>query len=163
MAPLNLPALAPLGETLATTENAGCVLLPLDCPMDSARHAFAVCVGTDCIRFIGRNGELPSQARLHLGEGQMELGHSGGSGPSCLASVLFLARLLPCALAGESSFHALFLTRLQVEGMTFYFLDDIFLLHFALETAQSIFKRFTLLKPYFGQTDTPPNSSRWTD
>jgi hypothetical protein len=37
------------------------------------------------------------------------------------------------------------------------------LLHFALETAQSVFKRFTLLEPYFCQTDTPPNSSRWTD
>ena len=161
MAPFNLPARAPLDQSAATAENAGCMLLPLYCPMDSARHAFEVCVGTDY--FIGRNRERSFQVRLKLGEGQIERGHSGGSGPSCLASVLFLARLLPCTFAGESSFHTLFLTGLQVEGMTFYFLDDVFLLHFALETAQSIFKRFTLLKPYFGQTDTPPNSSRWTD
>lgn len=41
--------------------------------------------------------------------------------------------------------------------MALHFLDDVFLLHFALETAQRIFQAFTLLNPYFRQTKTPPN------
>jgi hypothetical protein len=32
-----------------------------------------------------------------------------------------------------------------------YFLDDVFLLHFTLETAQCVFQRLTLLDNDFGQ------------
>ena len=40
--------------------------------------------------------------------------------------------------------------------MTFYFLDDVFLLYLALETAESIFEGFTLLKSDFSQTNYTP-------
>jgi hypothetical protein len=35
-------------------------------------------------------------------------------------------------------------------------------LHLALKTTESILEGFSLLKPYFCQTDTPPNSSGGT-
>ena len=44
------------------------------------------------------------------------------------------ADFLAAALAGKSLFDALFLPRLQVEGMLLHFLDDVFLLHLPLET-----------------------------
>jgi hypothetical protein len=42
-------------------------------------------------------------------------------------------------------------------------LDNVFLLHLALEAAQSVLEAFALLKSYFCQTDTPPNPSGWTE
>ena len=41
--------------------------------------------------------------------------------------------------------------------MAFHFLDDVFLLHLALEATKCIFQAFTLLDPYFRQSETPPN------
>jgi hypothetical protein len=40
--------------------------------------------------------------------------------------------------------------------MTFHFLNDVFLLDLALETAESIFEGFALLKSYFSQTNYTP-------
>jgi hypothetical protein len=80
-----------------------------------------------------------------------------------ITSVLFLARFLTSSLARESGFDTLFLAGLQVEGVAFDLLDNVFLLHLALEAAQSVFEGFSLLKSYFCQTDTPPNSSGWTE
>ena len=40
--------------------------------------------------------------------------------------------------------------------MAFDLLDNVFLLHFALESAQRIFEGFSLLDPYFGQTYYTP-------
>jgi hypothetical protein len=79
--------------------------------------------------------------------------------PETSASILFLTRLFACALAGQSCFYTFLFTRFQVKGVALYFFDDVFLLDFTLETAQSIFKRFTLLQPNFCQPYTPPNSS----
>ena len=56
------------------------------------------------------------------------------------------------ALAREGFFRALLLARLQVEGMSFDFLDDVFLLDFALETAQRAFQGFSILDMNFSQT-----------
>jgi hypothetical protein len=50
-------------------------------------------------------------------------------------SILFFASLLTSSLTRESSFYALFLTRLQVKGVALDLLDNVFLLHFALEAA----------------------------
>ena len=80
-----------------------------------------------------------------------------------ITSVLFLARFLTSSLARESGFDTLFLAGLQVEGVAFDLLDNVFLLHLALEAAQSVLEGFSLLKSYFCQTDTPPNSSGWTE
>jgi len=80
----------------------------------------------------------------------------------CL-SVLLLANLLASAVASERRFHTFLLTGLEVKGVALHFFDDVFLLHFALETSQSVFEGFTLLQSNFRQTDTPPNPSRRTD
>jgi hypothetical protein len=77
--------------------------------------------------------------------------------------VLFLANLLTRALAGERSFHAFLLTGLQVKGVAFDLFDDVFLLHFALEAAQGVLQRLTLLQSNFRQTDTPPDPSGRTE
>ncbi len=84
--------------------------------------------------------------------------------PSILTpSILLFANFLASALTSERGFHALFLTGFQVKGVAFNFLDDVFLLHFALETAKRILKGFTLLQSNFRQTNTPPNPSGRTE
>src|SRR2546428_7994966 len=67
--------------------------------------------------------------------------------PLLLAQSLPRKRFLcPALLAG---FH--------VEAVLLDFLDDVFLLHFALETAQGIFQRFTLLDDDFSHgLNSPP-------
>jgi hypothetical protein len=80
-----------------------------------------------------------------------------------VALILFFARFLTSSLARESGFDTLFLAGFQVEGVAFDLLDNVFLLHLALEAAQSVLEGFSLLQSYFCQTDTPPNSSGWTE
>jgi hypothetical protein len=63
----------------------------------------------------------------------------------------FPARLLPVPLAGERLFYALLLTRLQIEGVTFDFLNNVLLLNLPLEAAEGVFQSFALLKPDFSQ------------
>jgi uncharacterized protein (DUF697 family) len=67
--------------------------------------------------------------------------------------VLFLADLLAIALACECFLYTLLLTRLQVKRVTLDFLDDVFGLHLALETAQSILKGFAFLYTNFCQVE----------
>jgi len=73
-----------------------------------------------------------------------------GAGPprdgatlSCL--ILLFANFLTSALASERGFHTFLLTGLEVKGVALDLLDNVFLLHFALETAQSVLEGFTLL------------------
>src|SRR3954453_7293710 len=75
------------------------------------------------------------------------------------ALVLFLARLFAGPLASQLSFHTLLLAGLQVKGVTLDLLDDVFLLHLALKAPKSVLEGFSLLKPNFCQTYTPPDSS----
>jgi hypothetical protein len=49
------------------------------------------------------------------------------------ALVLFFARFLAGPLAGQCGFYSLLLARLQVKGVPLDLLDDVFLLHLALE------------------------------
>ena len=80
--------------------------------------------------------------------------HWGSDGPDSL--ILFLTCLLAAALASQRFLDTLFLARLQVEGMTLDLLNDVFLLHLALETAESILEGFTLLESYFSQPNYTP-------
>jgi len=50
-----------------------------------------------------------------------------------LELVLLFTSLLAIPLARQSCFHALLLARFEVVGVTFYFLDDVFLLNLAFE------------------------------
>jgi len=78
--------------------------------------------------------EIP--ACRSTGGGQIEQGRSGKEQPiPAISSVLFFARLFARSLACQRSFHALLFAGLQVEGVTFHFLYDVFLLHLALEAA----------------------------
>ena len=58
----------------------------------------------------------------------------GRSGP-VLRLVLFFSRFFTRTLASQRGLHTLFLAGLQVKGVTLDLLDDVFLLHLALETA----------------------------
>ncbi len=106
----------------------------LYCPLDSARHALAhlrgllnsVYAGEEC-RY-----EIPDAAQD--GGGQIEQGRSGTERPF-IALILFFACLFSGALASKRSFYTLFFAGLQVEGVTLDLLDDVFLLHLALEAA----------------------------
>jgi hypothetical protein len=77
--------------------------------------------------------------------------------------ILLFTRFLASTLASESGLDTLFLAGLQVKGVALDLLDNVFLLHLALEAAQGVLEGFTLLKSYFCQTDTPPNPSGWTE
>ena len=72
---------------------------------------------------------------------------------------MLLANFLTSALASERGLHAFFFTGFQIKGVALDLFNDVFLLHFALETAQSVFEGLTLLQSNFRQTDTPPNPS----
>jgi len=105
---------------------------------------------------------MKSLLAAQLGGGQIEQGRPGMERPFT-ALVLFFSCLLTSSLARERSFHSLFLARLQVEGVALDLLDNVFLLHLALEPPQRVFEGFPLLQSYFCQTDTPPNPSGWTE
>jgi len=64
---------------------------------------------------------------------------------------LFLPNLLAITLARKRLLHAFLLTWLQVERVAFDLLDDVFGLHLALETAQSVLKGFAFLNSNFCQ------------
>ena len=65
--------------------------------------------------------------------------------------VLLATLLLAQSLPRKRFFGPALLARLHVEAVLLYFLNDVFLLHFALETAQCILKRLTLLNDYLCQ------------
>ena len=69
------------------------------------------------------------------------------------ALVLLPPLLFSQSLAGKRLFRATLFSRLHVVAMFLDFLDDIFLLHFALKTAQRIFQRFTFLNADFSHLD----------
>ena len=72
--------------------------------------------------------------------------------------VLLFACLLPVTLPRQCFLDALPLTGLQVEGVTLYFLDDVFLLHLALEAAECVLEGLTLLETNFCQCKNTPLS-----
>jgi|ERR1700761_2353313 hypothetical protein len=80
-----------------------------------------------------------------------------------VSSILLFANLLTSTLPSKSGLHPFFFTGLQVKGVALDLFDNVFLLHFALEAAQSVFEGFTLLQSNFCQTDTPPNPSGRTE
>jgi hypothetical protein len=70
--------------------------------------------------------------------------------------VLLFACFFPAALAGQRFFHPLLLTRFQVKGVTLDLLDDVFLLHLALEATQCVLEGLALLKSDFCQLNYTP-------
>ena len=71
--------------------------------------------------------------------------------------IRFPPLLLAQSLPRKRFFCPALLSGFHVEAMLLDFLDDVFLLHLALETAQSIFQRFTLLDDDFSHWfNSPP-------
>ena len=103
-------------------------------PLDSARHAPGMVRGLQLIDLCREKCDYKVPAAAQPGGGPIEQGHSGKSGPF-LRLVLLFTCLFASALACKRSFHALLFAGLQVKGVTFHFLDDVFLLHLALEAA----------------------------
>jgi hypothetical protein len=68
------------------------------------------------------------------------------------------ARFLAIALASQRLLDSFLLSRLQVEGVTFDFFDDVLLLYLTFEPSKGVLQSLALLKSYFSQTGkTPPN------
>jgi hypothetical protein len=72
-----------------------------------------------------------------------------GLGWLILLFTCFFAIPLPC----QRLFHTAFFTGFEVEGMTFDFFNDVFLLDLALKPAQCIFKRLAFLNANLCQRD----------
>ena len=72
---------------------------------------------------------------------------NGGDGLLGIASPL-----LTVAFARQRFFGALLFTGFQVERMPLDFLDDVFGLHLALETAERALQGFSILDMYFSQS-----------
>jgi len=72
--------------------------------------------------------------------------------------ILFVSGLLACPLASQGRLDSLFLSRFQVERMSFDFLYDVFLLNLPLEAAKRVFQGLPVLKPYFSQPICTPVS-----
>ncbi len=66
-------------------------------------------------------------------------------------SVLLFTSLLAIPLARQGCLDAALFARLQVVGVTLYFLDNVLLLYLALEPAQRILQRLAFLYTNFGQ------------
>jgi len=65
--------------------------------------------------------------------------------------ILLATLLLAQSLPRKRFFGPALLTGLHIEAVLLYFLDDVFLLHLALETTQCVLKRLTLLDNYLCQ------------
>jgi len=74
--------------------------------------------------------------------------------------VLLFTSLFTIPLSRQRLLHAAFLAGLEVEGMTFDFFNDVFLLDLALKPAQCIFKRLAFLNANLCQRTTPPDDPR---
>src|ERR1700680_3795993 len=106
---------------------------------------------------------LPATTPLWWGPNRAGPPRDGGDPSSLISlapSILLLTRLLTGTLARQCGLHALFFARLQVKGVTLDFLNNVFLLHLALETAQGVFEGLTLLQSDFGQKRYTPKLVR---
>ena len=65
--------------------------------------------------------------------------------------ILLATLLLAQSLPRKRFFGPTLFAGLHIEAVVLYFLDYVFLLHFALKTPQCIFKRLTLLNDYLCQ------------
>jgi hypothetical protein len=63
----------------------------------------------------------------------------------------FLTRLFAVAFPRQGFLHATLFTRLEIEGVTFDFFDNVLLLDLSLKAAQCVFKGLALLNSNFCQ------------
>jgi hypothetical protein len=82
----------------------------------------------------------------------------GSSDLNCAELIGLSAILFSGSLSSQSFFHALLLARFEVKGVTPDLLDDVFLLHLALEATKGILQRLALLQSNFCQSDHLPTN-----
>jgi hypothetical protein len=166
MAPFSpFPRAHPRGKNCGGTEKKqGRVHPPSVLPLGLGppRSRNGAWVRTIVLSNAGRNPYEISLLQPQFGGGQIKQGHPGKGRPF-LALILFLACLFAGSLPSQRCLHTLLFAGLQVKGVALYLLDNVFLLHLAFKAAQSVLEGFSLLKPYFCQTDTPPDSSGRTE
>ena len=78
-------------------------------------------------------------------------------GPIDVRLILLTTLLLAETLTRKSFLGATSLPRLHVVAVLFDLFDDVFRLHFALETPESILQRFALLNDNFCHAYSPPS------
>src|SRR6202040_1579596 len=93
-------------------------------------------------RSCNRNPHVSALRGLILGSAAPSRDEEGGL-------VRFAPLLLAQSLPRKRFFRPAFFAGFHVEAVLLDFLDDVFLLHFAFETAQSILQRFTFLDDDF--------------
>ncbi len=74
---------------------------------------------------------------------------------------LISSNLLPRSLAGQCLFRPGFFARFQIVRVTLHFLDDVFLLDFALKTSKSILQGLTFLQSNFCHTHLISTALIW--
>lgn len=116
---------------------------PLVLTLDSARHAMCA-HGLQLKRLSVWNFRVESTSRSP----------SRKTARNCL--VLLFASFLAAALTRQRFFYPLSFAGLQIERVTFYFLDYVLGLYLPLKPAKCVFQRFSLLKPYFSQRNYTP-------
>ena len=136
MAPFSpFPRAHPRGKNCGgDTENTGCVQLPLLLPHGLGPPRTRTARGYFLSNMPGRNVQFEIPAATQLGGGQIEQSRPGKERPFT-ALILFFTCFLARPLASQRGLHALFLAGLQVKGVALDLLDDVFLLHLALEAA----------------------------
>jgi hypothetical protein len=76
----------------------------------------------------------------------------GSSDPFRGNLIRLSANLLASTLSRQGFLHSALRARLEVEGVTLHFLDDVFRLNLAFEPPQGILDRLTFLQSNFCQT-----------
>jgi len=83
----------------------------------------------------------------------------GGSGLIAGKLIVFLANLFPRAFLRERLLHPAPLSRLQIIGVTFHFLNNVLSLNLPLKPAQRVLQRLALLQSNFCQSHHPLSSN----
>ena len=114
-----------------------CTAPPLELPLDSARHAPGTVRG-HVSHYAGKDLSMRLPAIAHLVGARFSRAAPGQERLFFLnlpALVLLFARLFACALSSQRGFHSFLFARLQVKGVSLDLLDNVLLLHLALEAA----------------------------
>jgi hypothetical protein len=99
-----------------------------------------------------RNAKLPGYAGVTCESRSPRGGELPGQPSGSAALVLFAPLLFAKPLARQRLFGPALFTGLHVVTVLLDLLDDVFLLHAALETAQRVLQGFAFLNAYFGHS-----------
>ena len=91
-------------------------------------------MGYNDSNYAGKNLSMRSLLQLNMVGARLSRAAPGRSG-SFLPLILFFACFFSGALSSQGRLYTLLLAGLQVKGVAFHFLDNVFLLHLALEAA----------------------------